>query len=85
MGKKKDLSIKEKESITRELSKGMTTLQIAKVLQRDYWTIKKYVTASQHGRKKRVQPKFRKLNDRQLRQIHRQVVFFTSSIKQADL
>ena len=82
MGKKKDLSIKEKESITRELSKGMTTLQIAKVLQRDYWTIKKYVTASQHGRKKRVQPKF---NDRQLRQIHRQVVFFTSSIKQADL
>lgn len=66
--------MKEKESITRELPKGMTTLKIAKVLHPDHWTINKYVTANQHGRKKRVQPKFRKLNDRQLRQIHRQVV-----------
>ena len=52
----------------------MTTLQIAKVLQRDHRTIKKYVTASQQGRKQRVRPKLRKLNDRQLRQIHRQVM-----------
>ena len=69
MGKKSDLTVQEKESITRELSKGSRTLEIAKVLRRDHRTIKKYVAASHRGRKKRVQRKFNKLNDRQLRQI----------------
>ena len=74
MGKKSDLTVQEKESITRELSKRSRTQEIAKVLRRDHRTIKKYVAASHRGRKKRVQPKFSKLSDRQLRQIHRQVV-----------
>ena len=74
MGKKSDLTLQEKESITRELSKRSRTLEIAKVLRRDHRTIKIYVAASHRGRKKRVQPKFSKLSDRQLRQIHRQVV-----------
>ena len=55
------------------LSKGSRTLQIAKVLRGDHRTIKKYVAASHRGRKKCVQPKFNKLNDRQLKQIHCQV------------
>ena len=74
MGKKSDLTVQERESITRKLSKRSRTVEIAKVLRRDHCTIKKYVAASHRGRKKRVQPKFNKLNDRQLRQIHRQLV-----------
>ena len=74
MGKKSDLTVQEKESITRELSKRSRTLEIVKVLGRDDRTIKKYVAASHRGWKKRVQPKFSKFNDRVLRQIHRQVV-----------
>ena len=74
MGKKSDLTVQEKESITRELSKRSRTLEIAKVLRRDHRTIKKYVAACRRGRKKRVWPKCSKLSDRQLRQIHRQVV-----------
>ena len=73
-GKKSDLTVQEKESITRELSKRSRTLKIAKVLRRDHRTIKKYVAASHRGRKKRVQREFSKLSDRLLRQIHRQVV-----------
>ena len=71
---KSDLTVLEKGSITTELSKRSRTLEIAKVLRRDHRLIKKYVAASHRGRKKRVQPKFSKLSDRQLRQIHRQVV-----------
>ena len=74
MSKKSDLSVQEKESVTRELSKGSTTLEIAKLLRRDHRTIKKYVAASHLGRRKRLQPKFSKINKRQLRRIHRQVV-----------
>ena len=70
MGKKSYLTVLEKESITRELSKRSRTLEMAKVLRRDHRTIKKYVAASHRGRKKRVQPKFSKLSDRQLRQIN---------------
>ena len=73
MGRKPDLSVKEKEHVTRALANGKSTLQIAKDMQRDHRTIKTLVAAS-HERKKRVQPKFRKLTERQLRQIHRQVV-----------
>ena len=45
MGKKSDLPVQEKESITRELSKGSTTLEISKVLQRDHRTMKKCVAS----------------------------------------
>ena len=46
----------EKVFVTRKLSKGVTKLTIAKVLQRDDWKIKRHVTASQQRHKKRVQP-----------------------------
>ena len=42
--------------VTRKLSKGVTTLTIAKVLQRDHQKIKRHVTTSQQRHKKRVQP-----------------------------
>lgn len=74
MGRKSDLSVKEREHVTKALAIGKSTLQIAKDMQRDHRTIKTLVAASHHERKKRVQPKFRKLTERQLRQIHRQVV-----------
>ena len=73
MGRKPDLSVKEKEYVTRALANRKSTLQISKDMQRDHRTIKK-MTASHHARKKRVQPKFMKLTERQLRQIHHQVV-----------
>ena len=47
---------KRKGFVTRELSKGMTTLTKAKVLQRDYRKIKRYITTSQQRHKKRVLP-----------------------------
>ncbi len=59
MGGKPDLPVKE---------------TFSNVLQRDHRTIKNIVASSRHGRKKRVQPKLRKLTERQLWQIHRQVV-----------
>ena len=46
----------EKVFVTRKLSTGVTTLTIAKVLQRDHQKIKRHVTASQQRHKKRVQP-----------------------------
>ena len=46
----------EKVFVTRKLSKGVTKLTIAKVLQRDYWKIKRHATTSQQRHKKRVQP-----------------------------
>ena len=42
--------------VTRELSKGVTTLTITKVLQRDHGKIKRHTTTSQQKHKKRVQP-----------------------------
>ena len=45
----------EKVFVTRELSKGLTTLPTVKVLQRDLRTIKRLVTTSQQRHKKRVQ------------------------------
>ena len=41
--------------VTRKLSKGVTTLTIAKVLQRDHQKIKRNVTTSQQRHKKSVQ------------------------------
>ena len=70
MGRKPDLLVKEKEHVTRALANGKSKLEIAKDMQRDHHTIKALVAASHHERKKRVQPKFRKLTERQLWQIH---------------
>ena len=60
--------------MTRALANEKSTLQIGKDMHRDHRTVKKIVAASHHARKRLVQPKFRKLTERQLRQIHRQVV-----------
>ena len=61
MGRKPDLSVKEKEYVTRALASRESTLQISKDMQRDHRTVEKIVAASHHARKKRVQPKIRKL------------------------
>ena len=50
------LTVKWLVFVTRELSKGVTTLSITKVLQRDHRKIKTHVTTSQQRHKKRVQP-----------------------------
>ncbi len=64
----------EKGVYYKRIIQRSTTLEISKVLRRDHCTIEKYVAASHQGRKKRVQPKFNMINDRQMRQIHRQVI-----------
>ena len=46
----------EKVFVTRDISKGLTTLTIAEVLQRDHRKTKRLVTTSQQRHKKRVQP-----------------------------
>ena len=50
------LTVKWVVFVTRELSKGVTTLTITKVLQRDHRKIKTHVITSQQRHKKRVQP-----------------------------
>ena len=47
----------EKVFATRKLYKEITTLTVAKVLQRNHQKIKRHVTTSQQRHKKRVQPK----------------------------
>ena len=54
-GRKSDLTKEEKSQTVRSLSKGESTNDIAKKLQRDHQTIKRYVQNSQHGRKPRVE------------------------------
>ena len=46
----------KKVFVTRKLSKRVTKLTIAKVLQRDRREIKRHTTTSQQRHKKRVQP-----------------------------
>ena len=46
----------KKVFVTGKLSKGVTKLTIAEVLQRDHWKIKRHVTTSQQRHTKRVQP-----------------------------
>lgn len=73
MGKRKDLTDTEKAKIVKYLSEGCSTCKIAQILNRDHRTIKKFVANSQSGRKKRVEPKRRKLTERDLRKISREV------------
>ena len=59
----------EKVFAARKLSKEVTALTIAKVIQRDHRKIKRYATTSQQRHRKRVQLQLciGKLNDRHLR------------------
>jgi transposase len=72
MGRKKDLTSPERAEIVRLLSIGNTTNDIAKTLGRDHRTIKKYVQRSEGGRKKRDEPKRRKISDKQVTRLKRE-------------
>ena len=72
MGQKRDLTESEKPKITKSLSEGCNTLEIAKILGCDHRTIKRFVANSQQGRKKRVEKKRRKLTAKDLRRIKRE-------------
>ena len=74
MGKKGDLTTDEKNKIVQMLSDGERSNDIAKKLGRDHRTIKKFVDNSQSGRKKREEKPFRKLCNRDLNRIKREVV-----------
>ena len=56
MGRKHTRIAVEKVFVRRKLSKRVTTLTIAKVLERDHRKIKRHVETSQQRHKKRVQP-----------------------------
>ena len=73
MGKKRDLTKEEKSGIIMRLSKGECTNDIAKKLQRDHRTIKRFVQNSQDGRKPRVEKACRTLSSRELSRIKREV------------
>ena len=55
MAKNPRLIPEEKVFVTRELSKEVTTLTLAQVIQRDRRKIKRHATTSQQKRRKRVQ------------------------------
>ena len=72
MGQKKDLTGPEKARIVKLLSEGNTTCQIAKMLNRHHRTIKKFATNSEADRKKRVEPKRRKVTAKDISRIKRE-------------
>ena len=74
MGKKGDLTTDEKNKIVQMLSDGERSNDIAKKLGRDHRTMKKFIDNSQSGRKKREEKPFRKLCNRDLNRIKREVV-----------
>lgn len=72
MGRKKDLTSTEKAKIVSLLACGNSTNEIAKDLGRDHRTIKKYVQRSEGGRKKREEPKRRKISKRDVARLKRE-------------
>ena len=73
MGKKRDLTKDEKSNIIAMLSKGDSTITIAKNLKRDHRTIKRFIETSQDGRKRREEKPFRKLTKRDILGVKREV------------
>ena len=69
MGKKSDLTKKEKKIIIQELEKSSSTLEIAKKLKRDHRTIKRFCKDGTKVRKRKDKGKFRAVSDRQLKRI----------------
>lgn len=74
MARKKELSCDEKNYIIKELSKGKSSLQISKDLQRDHRTIKKICRDGILPRKKKSQAEFRSLTKRDLSNIRREII-----------
>lgn len=74
MARKKELTMDEKNYIIQEISKGKSTLQISKDLNRDHRTIKKICEMGIKPRKKKAQAEFRKLTKRDLSHIRREVI-----------
>ena len=83
MGKKRDLTKEEKSGIIMRLSKGECTNDIAKKLQRDHQTIKRFVQNSQDGRKPRVEKACCTLSSRELSRIKREVAKRPSATSKA--
>ena len=73
MGKRKSLSIEEKEFITRSLGAGENAFVIAKKLDRDKRTIEKFVRNSCNKRRRSDKGKFRIIKPRQLTCLKRAV------------
>ncbi|XP_069583295.1 D-beta-hydroxybutyrate dehydrogenase, mitochondrial-like isoform X2 [Ranitomeya imitator] len=72
MGQKRDLTGSEKSKIVRCLAEGCSSLEIAKLLNCNHRTIKRFMANSQQGRKKHVGQKRRKITAHELRKIKRE-------------
>ena len=73
MTRQKELTMNEKSYITRKISKGKSSLQISKDLNRDHRPIKKTCQRCIKLRKKE-QAGFKKLTKRDLSHIYREVI-----------
>ena len=74
MGRKPGLTDSDRLKITSMLGKGMTTIEISKKLSRDHRTIKAYVVNGKNSRKVPERGHLKKLNERNMRQIAREMV-----------
>ena len=71
MGKNKDLSCEEKATITRELCKEKTTLPIARLLNRDHMTIRKFTDNPNQKRRRSDKGLFRAVDRPKLTSLKR--------------
>ena len=71
MGRKSDLSETEKNSIVTQLEKGSTTLEIAKMINRDHRTVKKYIEDPDASRTRSDKGKSRVITQREVSRIKR--------------
>ena len=74
MRQKPGLTDSDRLKITSMLGKGMTTIEISKKLSRDHRTIKAYVANGKTSRKVPERAHLRKLNERNMRRIAREIV-----------
>jgi len=73
MGKKKDLSGQERAKIVKYLSEGCSTVDIARLLQRDHRTIKNFVIHGKAKRKRRSPKSSCKLSRREITSVKREM------------
>ena len=73
MGRKSDLKPKEKNKIIQLLKQGKSSLDISKIIHRDYRTVKSYIANSNKVRHRSDKGKFRKISRRQISSIKRAV------------
>ena len=69
MGKKVGLVDVDRVKVTSVLGNGMSTLEIAKNMNRDHRTIKKYVYSGKTGRKTPKRSHLRTLSSRDIRKL----------------